>query len=75
MVSINNEDKTDNNGRIIGEDIEQEMDKIIEEKKMDESPVEERKQCRDVYEELANELRNSRTVITMSLKFEMYVHE
>lgn len=51
------------------------MEKIIEEKKMDESPVEERKQCRDVYEELANELRNSRTVITMSLKFEMYVHE
>lgn len=42
---------------------------------MEESPVEEKKQCQNVYEELENELKNSKTVITMSLKFEMYVHE
>jgi hypothetical protein len=40
---------------------------------MEESPQEERKQCKDVYEELYKELKDSRTVITMSLKFEMYV--
>ena len=42
---------------------------------MEEQPSEEKKQCKDIYDDLFKELKNSRTVITMSLKFEMYVEE
>ena len=42
---------------------------------MEESPQEERKQCKDVYDDLFKELKDSRTVVTLSLKFEMYVEE
>lgn len=42
---------------------------MVEEKRMEDSPVEERKQCKDVCEEFIKELKNCRTVITMSLKF------
>lgn len=54
-------------------DVEKSESKQDEEKKMEESPSEERKQCKDIYDSLFEELKNSRTVITMSLKFEMYV--
>jgi hypothetical protein len=44
-------------------------ERVPEEKKAEDSPFEERKQCKDVCEEFMKELKNSRTVITMSLKF------
>lgn len=42
---------------------------------MQDSPQEERKQCKDVCDELVKEFKDSRTVVTMSLKFEMYVDQ
>ena len=40
---------------------------------MEESPQDSRKQCKDIYEDFFKELKDSRTVVTLSLKFEMYV--
>ena len=54
-------------------DVDKSESKQVEEKKMEEPSFEDRRKCKDIYDELYNELKNSRTVITMSLKLEMYV--